>query len=110
MIRAHFVSMCLFCFNSAERLSSQADESTVTDPCAGVPLSSLSQLETFEVDQVKPNEACSTCAICVQKWTIGELCTALPCRHIFHGGCIKQWLLLVRVLNFDDLSVVNDYR
>merc|ERR1712137_1414293 len=33
-----------------------------------------------------------TCMICLSDFGIGDDCRRLPCRHVFHGDCIDQWL------------------
>eukprot|EP00943_MAST-04B_sp_MAST-4B-sp1_P007898 g7898.t1 len=32
------------------------------------------------------------CSICICEYENGEEILTLPCKHKFHGGCIKQWL------------------
>ncbi|GLJ38925.1 hypothetical protein SUGI_0793500 [Cryptomeria japonica] len=33
------------------------------------------------------------CLICIEDMEIGEMGKELPCEHIFHDGCIEEWLL-----------------
>jgi E3 ubiquitin-protein ligase DOA10 len=33
-----------------------------------------------------------TCPICIEGFKEDELIKQLPCRHIYHRGCIKQWM------------------
>jgi hypothetical protein len=40
---------------------------------------------------VKLEEA-SECAICLQDLLVGAEAAKLPCSHVYHGGCIVQWL------------------
>ncbi|EGS23421.1 uncharacterized protein CTHT_0001100 [Thermochaetoides thermophila DSM 1495] len=35
-----------------------------------------------------------TCVVCVEEMRLGEEVAVLPCRHVFHGQCIGQWLAL----------------
>jgi len=35
----------------------------------------------------------STCAICLEKYEIGESVSVLkPCNHMFHENCIDEWI------------------
>jgi len=33
-----------------------------------------------------------TCMICLNDFSIGDDCRRLPCRHVFHGSCVDEWL------------------
>jgi len=33
-----------------------------------------------------------TCMICLNDFSIGDDCRRLPCRHVFHGPCVDEWL------------------
>ena len=39
----------------------------------------------------KGNDA-ENCVICKDDFTVGSTATQLPCRHMYHGDCINQWL------------------
>jgi len=32
------------------------------------------------------------CVICMEKFNVGETATRIPCGHLFHTSCIKEWL------------------
>merc|ERR1719265_158888 len=52
-------------------------------------VSLLSQLQAY------PAPACvedTQCAICLQSIQKGETVSRLPCSHMFHHGCIEEWL------------------
>jgi hypothetical protein len=34
----------------------------------------------------------TSCAICLERFSLGERATALKCRHVFHDGCVMPWL------------------
>lgn len=48
---------------------------------------SIEALESVEI--VKDG---GECVICLEDWAVGEMATQMPCKHIFHGGCIEKWL------------------
>lgn len=33
-----------------------------------------------------------TCCICLECFQSGEHVRRLPCRHLFHQGCVDEWL------------------
>ncbi len=33
-----------------------------------------------------------TCSVCLDDWKIGDKCSSLPCKHLFHEACIMTWL------------------
>ncbi|KAF7123263.1 hypothetical protein RHSIM_Rhsim12G0059800 [Rhododendron simsii] len=33
-----------------------------------------------------------SCRVCLEEFVKGEKVTCMPCRHVFHEGCIKTWL------------------
>lgn len=35
----------------------------------------------------------STCAICTEEFVKNQLVRVLPCGHLFHQGCIDEWLV-----------------
>lgn len=37
-------------------------------------------------------DGCVDCAVCQEKFTLGEEVRQLPCRHYFHFDCIEPWL------------------
>lgn len=37
--------------------------------------------------------ASSTCAICTDDFVKGQLVRILPCGHLFHQGCVDEWLV-----------------
>lgn len=33
-----------------------------------------------------------SCRVCLEEFMKGERVTIMPCRHVFHEGCIETWL------------------
>ena len=40
------------------------------------------------------NKETKECSICLEEIKENSICSALPCLHMFHEGCIKRWLTL----------------
>jgi len=38
----------------------------------------------------------SMCAVCFEDFTLAEEVWKLPCEHMFHEPCIRQWIEAVR--------------
>ncbi|CAH9072776.1 unnamed protein product [Cuscuta epithymum] len=74
--------------NEMTRLSMQNEEEVEEDDYNSSPAteSSIAALE-----KVKSGEN-GECAICLGEMEVNEMVTRMPCGHIFHGGCIVQWL------------------
>jgi len=51
----------------------------------------LTQLEKFEWPPTDDTTQ-STCMICLCDFEDGNECRRLPCRHVFHTGCVDEWL------------------
>mmetsp|Transcript_54039 Transcript_54039/g.94924 ORF Transcript_54039/g.94924 Transcript_54039/m.94924 type:complete len:260 (-) Transcript_54039:140-919(-) len=61
----------------------------------GMPLKAIEQLEKFTWDDDRQSAAeasCSSCAICMKDFAIGDEVRKLPCGHVFHVACIDEWL------------------
>lgn len=39
-------------------------------------------------------DGCTDCAICQEKFTLGEEVRQLPCKHYYHFDCVEPWLKL----------------
>lgn len=48
--------------------------------------------ETEITDPTKLSEAKKNCIICLEDFKSGDKATILPCLHIFHTQCVKDWL------------------
>jgi len=53
----------------------------------------LKFLPIWEVRQNKRSDNNNNCVICLSEFQIGERIAALPCLHVFHYDCIKNWLI-----------------
>ena len=53
----------------------------------------LKFLPIWEVRQNKRSINNNNCVICLSEFQIGERIAALPCLHVFHYDCIKNWLI-----------------
>lgn len=84
-----------------------ADDPTLTAPetkCAAAspsPLGVVVAMESAPPEAAPTHDAtattcttCTTCSICIDDFDQGETLTLLPrCKHAFHRGCIRPWLL-----------------
>ena len=48
----------------------------------------------------------SQCIICMEEFEKGEKVNLLPCQHIFHINCIKQWLLKQKTCPFCKKEII----
>ncbi|EEF52148.1 zinc finger protein, putative [Ricinus communis] len=53
----------------------------------GASKSAIDALETVIIQNFS-----NQCVICLEDIQIGIEATCLPCKHIYHGGCISNWL------------------
>jgi hypothetical protein len=58
----------------------------------GVPASSAS-IKALKTEVFESREECGSCFIYLDELRDGMVVISLPCSHIFHSNCIKQWLL-----------------
>ena len=49
-------------------------------------------LPIWEIRENKKSSNNNNCVICLYEFQIGEKIAALPCLHVFHFDCIKNWL------------------
>ena len=49
-------------------------------------------LPIWEIRENKKSDNNNNCVICLYEFQIGDRISALPCLHIFHHDCIKNWL------------------
>ncbi|KAJ8437124.1 hypothetical protein Cgig2_016867 [Carnegiea gigantea] len=43
-------------------------------------------------EESEEEEECSTCAVCLEEYLVGENVAKLPCNHSFHSRCMLPWL------------------
>ncbi|XP_073116226.1 E3 ubiquitin-protein ligase MPSR1-like [Elaeis guineensis] len=60
----------------------------------GVPASDtpIKELEVVKYDGVVGEFQENECSICLEEFEFEMEVIQLPCKHIFHGGCLTQWL------------------
>ena len=52
----------------------------------------LNGLPEILIDTSKLYEEKKKCNICLDEYKTGDKATILPCIHLFHTNCIKNWL------------------
>jgi len=53
----------------------------------------LAQIERFTwPPSDRSSVSQQTCMICLNDFSIADDCRRLPCRHVFHGTCVDEWL------------------
>ncbi|CAK9115868.1 unnamed protein product [Durusdinium trenchii] len=45
------------------------------------------------------------CVVCREEIQVGQLCRRLPCFHLFHRGCIDQWISVKATCPLDNLKL-----
>jgi len=51
----------------------------------------LKFLPVWEVRENKRHDNNNSCVVCLCEFQIGDIISALPCCHVFHTECIKNW-------------------
>jgi len=69
------------------------EEDARTDPASKAVVDSLTEFTVTKSNA----RSCPSCVICMEEWGEGDdessgRATRLSCSHMFHLGCIKQWL------------------
>lgn len=74
------------------RQLSQVDIAGLTRP-DNLPASkaAMESIATIEISSTHTNSE-SHCAVCKEAFELGNLARELPCKHIYHQGCILPWL------------------
>ena len=65
----------------------------------GLTKNQFDKLPDVEYDKDKYSENYQ-CIICMEEFEKNEIVKLLPCEHIFHKNCIKQWLLKQKTCPF----------
>ncbi|GMH45357.1 hypothetical protein BSKO_13314 [Bryopsis sp. KO-2023] len=60
-------------------------------PAAKIVVDSLPRKKLAEEDITTLGKD-TTCPVCMDSFQCGDDMTALPCKHVFHIACLKQWL------------------
>ncbi|KAK1296834.1 E3 ubiquitin-protein ligase RING1-like [Acorus calamus] len=61
-------------------------------PKNGSPPASKAAVAALQEVTVTEAEETKECAICNDEMRAGTRATRMPCRHTYHGECIKRWL------------------
>ncbi|GMJ04134.1 hypothetical protein HRI_004082600 [Hibiscus trionum] len=56
----------------------------------GQPPASKASIEAMP--RIKVKESGGDCSICLEEFEVGEEAREMPCKHVFHSGCIEKWL------------------
>jgi Ring finger domain len=88
--------LCSETVSSADPLAaslSAPQSETPALPCSP-PISSDTATTNTKSTLIESRAACTTCAICIEDFVVGEVLILLPrCQHAFHRDCIHPWLL-----------------
>merc|ERR1719277_2434427 len=68
----------------------QPDRSAGPPPTAAATLRSLPRIKVTAYD-IAANEG-TECSICLDELVAGEPALRIPCGHLFHEECVKDWL------------------
>ncbi|XP_038988023.1 E3 ubiquitin-protein ligase ZNRF3-like [Phoenix dactylifera] len=71
-----------------------SDEEIGRGDFGGTPASeaSIRELEVVKYDGVGGEFEDNGCSICLEEFELEMEVTRMPCKHVFHGGCLTQWL------------------
>ncbi|XVE68154.1 hypothetical protein DITRI_Ditri09bG0046300 [Diplodiscus trichospermus] len=45
--------------------------------------------------RIKVKESGNDCVICLEEFKVGEEAREMPCKHVFHSGCVEKWLQIL---------------
>ncbi|GMI87390.1 hypothetical protein HRI_002408300 [Hibiscus trionum] len=51
---------------------------------------SIEAMPSVEIGESEDGE----CVVCLEEWKPREVVKEMPCKHKFHDGCIKKWLVI----------------
>ncbi|KAB2064382.1 hypothetical protein ERO13_A09G015200v2 [Gossypium hirsutum] len=53
-----------------------------------------SKASTEAMQRIKVEESGKDCCIFLEEFEVEEEAREMPCKHVFHSGCIEKWLLI----------------
>ncbi|XP_056160341.1 probable E3 ubiquitin-protein ligase RHA4A [Syzygium oleosum] len=69
-----------------EELMPSLEEETLLEPAT------KSSIEALERIRVNDGDPMCVCTICIEELAGGTEATKMPCSHVYHVDCIRQWL------------------
>eukprot|EP00928_Gymnodinium_smaydae_P057631 TRINITY_DN4084_c0_g1_i1.p1 TRINITY_DN4084_c0_g1~~TRINITY_DN4084_c0_g1_i1.p1 ORF type:complete len:466 (+),score=92.11 TRINITY_DN4084_c0_g1_i1:114-1511(+) len=58
----------------------------------GLSTEAINSVDKYRWGEGEGSEAQAQCMVCLSDFSHGEEVRRLPCRHVFHAGCIDEWL------------------
>lgn len=59
----------------------------------GQPPASKASIEAMPRVEIREgDDEDGECVICLEEWRVGDMSREMPCKHRFHGECVKKWL------------------
>ncbi|XP_007219856.2 E3 ubiquitin-protein ligase SDIR1 [Prunus persica] len=83
------IEACLDVF--VEQFGGSEEEEATAPKFVPASRAAISKLETATVEES------AVCAVCLEEMAVGSDSTCMPCSHLYHRGCIVEWLQKSRV-------------
>ncbi|CAB4299507.1 unnamed protein product [Prunus armeniaca] len=83
------IEACIDVF--VEQFGGSEEEEAAAPKFVPASRAAISKLETATVEES------AVCAVCLEEMAVGSDSTCMPCSHLYHRGCIVEWLQKSRV-------------